>query len=62
MICEFLISQFLNIQDALINHEVKNTRTIHVYEKFGFQIVSKFTAKWHLVTHETMHLDMNGIV
>jgi RimJ/RimL family protein N-acetyltransferase len=62
MIREFLMSQFPYVQEVLIDPEVKNTRAIHVYEKVGFRIVGKFTAKWHPVPHYMMHLDMREII
>jgi hypothetical protein len=62
MIQEFLISQFPNKNQVLIDPEATNTRAIHVYEKAGFRIIGEFIAKWHPVPHYKMRLDMKELV
>ena len=58
MIKEFLLTQFPDKKEILIDPEASNTRAIHVYEKVGFQIIGEFIAKWHPVPHYQMSLDM----
>lgn len=62
MIEEFLLSQFPNKKEVLIDPEATNTRAIHVYEKVGFRIIGEFKAKWHPVPHYKMHLDMRDFI
>jgi RimJ/RimL family protein N-acetyltransferase len=62
MIQEFLISQFPNKKEVLIDPEAANTRAIHVYEKVGFRIIGEFIAKWHPVLHYKMRLDMKNLI
>jgi RimJ/RimL family protein N-acetyltransferase len=56
MIKEFLIAQFPDVSDVLIDPEVVNSTAVHVYEKIGFRIVETFIASWHPVPHYLMHL------
>lgn len=62
MIQEFLLSQFPNKQEVLIDPEATNTRAIHVYEKVGFRIIGEFIAPWHPVPHYSMQLDMKKLI
>ncbi len=62
MIQEFLISQFPNKKEVLIDPEATNMRAIHVYEKAGFRITGEFIAKWHSVLHYQMRLDMKVLI
>ena len=62
MIQEFLISQFPDKQEVLIDPEATNTRAIHVYEKVGFRIIDEFIAKWHPVPHFKMRLEMKKLM
>jgi RimJ/RimL family protein N-acetyltransferase len=62
MIQEFLISQFSNKKEVLIDPEATNTRAIHVYEKAGFRIIGEFIAKWHPVPHYKMRLDLKQLI
>lgn len=62
MIQEFLISQFSNKKEVLIDPEATNTRAIHVYKKAGFHIIGEFIAKWHPVPHYKMRLNMKELI
>lgn len=62
MIQEFLISQFSNITEVLIDPEVTNKRAVHVYEKVGFKIIGQFIASWHPVPHYKMRLSMRDLI
>lgn len=62
MIQEFLISQFPNKKEVLIDPEATNTRAIHVYKKVGFRIIGEFIAAWHPVPHYKMRLDMKELI
>jgi RimJ/RimL family protein N-acetyltransferase len=62
MIQEFLISQFPNKKEVLIDPEATNARAIHVYEKVGFRIMDEFIAKWHPVPHYKMQLEMKKLM
>ncbi len=62
MIQEFLISQFPNKKEVLIDPEATNARAIHVYEKVGFQTIGEFIAPWHPVPHYKMRLDMRDLL
>jgi RimJ/RimL family protein N-acetyltransferase len=62
MIQEFLLSQFSNKKEVLIDPECTNKKAIHVYEKAGFKITGEFIAKWHPVPHYQMKLDMKDII
>jgi hypothetical protein len=61
MIKEFLLTQFSNKKEVLIDPEATNTRAIHVYEKVGFKIIGEFIASWHPVPHYQMRLVMKEL-
>ena len=56
LIKDFLLSNFKDATDFLIDPEASNSRAIHVYEKVGFRIVGEFIAPWHPVKHYLMHV------
>ncbi|MBS0606180.1 MAG: GNAT family N-acetyltransferase [Verrucomicrobia bacterium] len=56
LIQEFVLSQFSNKKEVLIDPEATNTRAIHVYTKAGFETTGKFIASWHPVPHLQMRL------
>jgi esterase len=58
MIQEFLLAQFLHVQEVLIDPEVANQKAIHVYEKAGFSILRKFAPSHSAKVHYIMRLDM----
>lgn len=62
MIKDFLISQFSDKKEVLIDPEAANTRAIHVYQKAGFKIVGEFIASWHPVPHFQMRLFMKDLL
>lgn len=62
LIQEFLISQFSNKKEVLIDPEASNTRAIHVYKKAGFKIIGEFIASWHPVPHYQMQLYMKDLL
>lgn len=56
LIQEFILSQFSDAVEILIDPERSNKRAVHVYEKAGFQIIGEFIAPWHRVPHYKMRL------
>lgn len=62
MIQTFLLSQFREVDEILIDPELTNTRAIHVYEKAGFQKVGRFIPSWHPVPHLIMRLRLQDLI
>ena len=58
VIQEFLLSQFSNIDEVLIDPEATNSLAIHVYEKAGFQKVGEFVPSHSPNLHLMMRLNM----
>lgn len=56
LIKDFLLTNFPNATDFVIDPEATNSRAIRAYEKVGFQIVGEFVAPWHPVKHYLMHV------
>lgn len=61
MIQEFLLSQFPEVVEVLIDPETSNKRAIRAYEKAGFQILGEFVPSYHPVTHTMMRLDLEKL-
>ena len=62
LICDFLLSQFQEATDFVIDPEKSNERAIHVYKKVGFKVRSEFIAPWHPVPHLMMHVSKKDIL
>jgi RimJ/RimL family protein N-acetyltransferase len=58
VIKEFLLSQFPQAAEVLIDPEAANTRAVHVYQKAGFKIVGEFIPSWSPNLHYMMRLSM----
>lgn len=61
MIQEFILSQFSDASEIIIDPEQSNVRAVHVYEKAGFQIFDEFIALWHPVPHYKMRLYVENL-
>ncbi|MGA8165580.1 MAG: bifunctional GNAT family N-acetyltransferase/class I SAM-dependent methyltransferase [Waddliaceae bacterium] len=57
IIKEFLSSEFLGVEEVLIDPEASNSRAVHVYEKVGFQILGEFIPSHSPHPHYMMRLD-----
>jgi len=57
LIKEFLVSQFPNVVEVLIDPEATNTKAIHVYQKVGFKILGEFIPSHSPNPHIMMRLD-----
>ena len=62
MIKTFLLNQFPDVDEVLIDPEKANQRAAHVYQKAGFQILGEFIAPWHPVPHYMMQLNMKSLL
>lgn len=62
LIHEFVLSQFSNKKEVLIDPEETNLRAIHVYTKAGFETTGKFIASWHPVPHLQMRLKIEDLL
>jgi RimJ/RimL family protein N-acetyltransferase len=61
VIQEFLLSQFPDVTEVLIDPEASNTRAVHVYQKAGFKIVGEFIPSHSPHPHYMMRLKMQDI-
>lgn len=61
MIQEFILSQYSDALEIIIDPEQSNERAVHVYEKAGFQIFDEFIAPWHPVPHYKMRLYVENL-
>lgn len=61
LIKDFLLTQFEDATDFVIDPEATNSRAVRAYEKVGFQIVGDFIAPWHPVKHYLMHVSRNTL-
>ena len=57
VIQEFLLSQFPNVTEVLIDPEATNTRAVHVYQKAGFKILGEFIPSHSPHLHYMMRLN-----
>lgn len=58
LIQEFLISQFPDVAEVLIDPETTNLRAIYVYQKVGFTVLGEFIPAHSPNPHYMMRLDM----
>lgn len=58
LIQEFLISQFSQVAEVLIDPEAINSLAIHVYKKAGFTIAGEFIPSYSPNPHYMMRLNM----
>ena len=61
MIKEFLLSEFPDVEEVLIDPEASNSRAVHVYEKVGFNILGEFIPSHSPHPHYMMRLDMSRL-
>ncbi len=61
IIKEFLLSEFPEVEEVLIDPEASNSRAVHVYEKFGFKILGEFIPSHSPHPHYMMGLDMKQL-
>lgn len=61
LIKEFLLSQFPQVDEVLIDPEATNTRAIHVYQKVGFRILKEFIPSHSPHPHYMMRLNMQEL-
>lgn len=61
LIQEFLLSQFSEASEVLIDPEATNTKAVHVYEKAGFEIVGEFVPSHSPAKHYMMRLNMQKL-
>lgn len=58
LIKEFLLSQFSDVAEVLIDPEAANLRAIHVYQKVGFETLGEFIPSHSPNPHYMMRLSM----
>jgi len=61
VIQEFLLSQFPNITEVLIDPEAANSHAVHVYKKVGFVVLGEFIPSHSPHPHYMMRLDMKRL-
>ena len=61
VIKEFLLSEFPEAEEVLIDPEASNSRAVHVYEKVGFKILGEFIPSHSPHPHYMMRLDMQQL-
>ena len=62
LIKQFLLSQFSQVTNVLIDPEATNLRAIHVYKKVGFTILGEFIPSHSPNPHYMMHLNMKELL
>lgn len=62
LIQEFLVSQFPQAAEVLIDPEATNSHAIHVYKKVGFTILDEFIPSHSPHPHYMMRLDMKKLM
>lgn len=62
LIEEFLLSQFPDVDEVLIDPEATNSHAIHIYKKVGFEILGEFIPSHSPHLHIMMRLDMKILV
>lgn len=62
VIQEFLMSQFPNAAEVLIDPEATHSHAIHIYKKIGFTILGEFIPSHSPHPHYMMRLDMQELV
>ena len=61
LIREFLVSQFPQVTEVLIDPEATNAHAIHVYKKVGFTVLDEFIPSHSPHPHYMMRLDMQKL-
>lgn len=61
VIREFLLSQFGDVEEVLIDPEATNLRAVHVYEKVGFSKIRTFVPSHSPHPHYMMRLKMKDL-
>jgi GNAT superfamily N-acetyltransferase len=61
LIREFLLSQFPEVAEVLIDPEATNSRAVHVYQKVGFNILEEFIPSHSPNPHFMMRLNMKKL-
>lgn len=61
LIQDFLLSQFPNVTEILIDPETTNSHAIHIYKKVGFTILGEFIPSYSPHPHYMMRLDMQTL-
>lgn len=61
LIREFLLSQFPDVTEVLIDPEASNARAVHVYQKVGFAIIDTFIPSHSPHLHYMMRLSMKQL-
>jgi ribosomal protein S18 acetylase RimI-like enzyme len=62
LIQEFILSQFPQASEVLIDPEVTNTHAIHIYKKVGFTILGEFIPSHSPNLHYMMRLNMEKLM
>ncbi|MGE5196696.1 MAG: GNAT family N-acetyltransferase [Anaerolineae bacterium] len=62
LIQEFLVRQFPQVAEVLIDPEATNLRAVHVYQKVGFRILGEFIPSHSPNLHYMMRLNMKELV
>ena len=61
LIQEFLLSQFPQAAEVLIDPEATNARAVHVYKKAGFKVLGEFIPSHSPNLHYMMRLNMKDL-
>lgn len=61
LIREFLVNQFSQVAEVLIDPESTNSHAIHVYKKVGFTILGEFIPSHSPNLHYMMRLNMKKL-
>ena len=61
VIQEFLLSQFPNVVEVLIDPEATNSHAIHIYKKVGFEVLGEFIPSHSPNLHYMMRLEMKKL-
>jgi ribosomal protein S18 acetylase RimI-like enzyme len=62
VIQEFLLSQFSNVTEVLIDPEATNSHAVHIYKKVGFTVLGEFIPSHSPHLHYMMRLDMKKLI
>jgi RimJ/RimL family protein N-acetyltransferase len=62
LIQEFLVSQFPQVAEVLIDPEASNLRAVHVYQKVGFVVLDEFIPSHSPNPHYMMRLTMKKLI
>ena len=62
LIQEFLVSQFPQVTEVLIDPEATNAHAIHIYKKVGFTVLGEFIPSHSPHPHYMMRLDMKKLM